>query len=410
MRRKLILFAIIFMVFINGNIVVPNNMNSHGVTFESFSQFKNTLDSLANIKNSQLRESAQTAFWDTLRHYHQIPFVRGDSVAFLYKGEANSVLWHGDFDGWNPKSNDFKGTKIGLSDIWICTASFQKDARLDYKVVVDGKWILDRANERQQWSGWGPNSELRMPDWKNHLATIRRFDVPRGDYSNDTNILSSNLGYSINYRIYTPAGYDSLSNLPVIYVTDGHEYSGDRLGSMIVALDNLIHDKKIAPVIAVFIDPRNPDNKEENRRHLEYMMNEKFARFVAVEIVPKIDNDYKTDPSPTKRLILGTSLGGINSAYFGISQSDVFGLIAINSPAFNYKPEIYSMYRDSSILQLKIFMSTGVIHDTEASARQMKKILEQKNYPLKYIEVNEGHSWGNWRGLLDDILIYFFGE
>jgi len=40
----------------------------------------------------------------------------------------------------------------------------------------------------------------------------------------------------------------------------------------------------------------------------------------------------------------------------------------------------------------------------------MKKILEQKEYPLKYIEVNEGHSWGNWRGLLDDMLIYFFGK
>jgi enterochelin esterase-like enzyme len=410
MRRKLILFAIIFMVFINGNIVVPNNINSHGVTFESFSQFKNTLDSLVNIKNSQLRESAQTAFWDTLRVYNQIPFVMGNSIAFLYKGKADSVLWHGDFDGWNPKSNDFKGTKIGLGDIWICTASFPKDARLDYKIVVDGKWILDPANERQQWSGWGPNSELRMPDWKYPIATIRRSDVPKGDYSNDKNIISSNLGYSINYRVYTPAGYQSLSNLPVIYVTDGHEYSETRLGSMIIVLDNLIYDKKITPVIAVFIDPRNPDNKEENRRHLEYMINENFTRFVADEIVQMIDSEYKTEPIPKKRAILGTSLGGINSAYFGISRSDVFGLTAINSPAFKYKPEIYSMYRDSSTMPLKIFMSTGVIHDTEDSARKMKNILEQKNYPLKYIEVNEGHSWGNWRGLLDDILIYFFGE
>ena len=410
MRTKTIVFAFIFMFFINVNFVISNNLNKLGVTFESFSQFKNTLDSLANIKNNNVRESAQTAFWDTLRVYNQIPFVMRDSVAFLYKGEANSVLWHGDFDSWNPKSNDFNGTKIGLGDIWICTASFPKDARLDYKVIVDGKWILDPANDRQQWSGWGPNSELRMSDWNYPKTTIRRPEIPRGDFLNDKNISSKNLGYSVNYRVYIPVGYDSLSNLPVIYVTDGHEYSDDRLGSMIVVLDNLIHDKKIIPVIAVFIDPRNPDNKEENRRNLEYMMNKKFARFVADEMVVKIDSVYKTDPSPETRVILGTSLGGINSAYFGISRSDVFRLIAINSPAFKYKPEIYSMYQDSSTLPLKIFMSTGVIHDTETSARQMKKILEQKNYPLKYIEVNEGHSWGNWRGLLDDMLIYFFGE
>ena len=54
-------------------------------------------------------------------------------------------------------------------------------------------------------------------------------------------------------------------------------------------------------------------------------------------------------------------------------------------------------------------MSTGVIFDTEESARKMKKIFDEKGYPLKYFEVNEGHSWGNWRGLLDDMLIYFFG-
>ena len=54
-------------------------------------------------------------------------------------------------------------------------------------------------------------------------------------------------------------------------------------------------------------------------------------------------------------------------------------------------------------------MTTGTIHDTEASARKMKEILLDKGYRIKYIEVPEGHSWGNWRALLDDILEYFFG-
>jgi enterochelin esterase family protein len=38
----------------------------------------------------------------------------------------------------------------------------------------------------------------------------------------------------------------------------------------------------------------------------------------------------------------------------------------------------------------------------------MKGILEDKNYPLMYVEVPEGHSWGQWRSQLDDLLIYFF--
>ncbi|MCD4696633.1 MAG: T9SS type A sorting domain-containing protein [Bacteroidales bacterium] len=403
-------WRIIFLLFL---IIVSNNFlfasAAQDSLFESFTEFKNTLDSLANIENSSVRDSVLEAFWDTLKVHRQVPFVLGDSVAFLYKGSANTVSWAGDFNGWNPSASEYKGKKVGLSNIWKCETTFPGDARLDYKIVVNSNWILDPANPFQQWSGFGPNSELRMPDWIFPEETVRRPDLPRGTFSSNIKISSTNLGYAVNYRIYTPAGYDSFFNLPVIYVTDGHEYSDDRLGSKIIVLDNLIFDKKIMPVIAVFIDPRNPSNLSQNRRESEYTINEKFANFVADELVPQIDSNFKTNQSPDKRAILGTSLGGINSAYFGIIRSGVFRLIAIQSPAFKYKPEIYSMYQNSSKLPLKIFMSTGVIHDTESSARQMKQILESKEYSLKYIEVNEGHSWGNWRALLDEMLIYFFG-
>jgi enterochelin esterase family protein len=61
------------------------------------------------------------------------------------------------------------------------------------------------------------------------------------------------------------------------------------------------------------------------------------------------------------------------------------------------------------MLPLKIYMSTGTIFDTQEKARQMRDILTEKNYPLLYKEVNEGHSWGNWRALIDEPLVYFFG-
>ena len=43
-----------------------------------------------------------------------------DSVAFLYRGDAKSVLWMGDFNGWgNDKKFKNSGTKIPHTDIWI---------------------------------------------------------------------------------------------------------------------------------------------------------------------------------------------------------------------------------------------------------------------------------------------------
>jgi enterochelin esterase family protein len=180
---------------------------------------------------------------------------------------------------------------------------------------------------------------------------------------------------------------------------------------MTAVLDNLISEKRSKPVIAIFIDPRSsPNPGGTNRRASEYMMNKKYADFVCDELVPAIDSNYKTIKSPEARAILGTSLGGINSAYFGYSRSDVFRLIGINSPAFWYKEEIFSLYENGAVLPLKIFMSTGTINDTQPEAKRMKALFDVKGYPNLYIEVPEGHSWGNWRALLDEMLICFFKD
>jgi len=41
---------------------------------------------------------------------------------------------------------------------------------------------------------------------------------------------------------------------------------------------------------------------------------------------------------------------------------------------------------------------------------RMKDVLEMKGYNIMYREFNEGHSWGNWRAHIDDMLVFFWGE
>lgn len=376
--------------------------------FTSFADFKQTIVAIASITDELERTEKISSFWDSLKVNKQIPFVFEDSVAFLYKGTASTVKWAGDFNGWNPNFEGYSGSRIGESSVWMLEKKYPLDARLDYKIVKDGSWILDPANTYRQSSGFGPNSELRMPQWVFPEETILAEGVNRGTLSDNILIQSipENLGYSVNYKVYTPHGYDDMQDLPVVYVTDGHEYADDKLGAMLIVMDNLIHQNVISPIIAVFIDPREPGNTSNNRRMSEYVENINFANFVANELVPQIDANYKTNPNPDYRAILGTSLGGWNSAFFGLNRSETFHLIGIHSPAFGQ--EIIQLYSNTEKLPLKIFMSTGVIFDTQDRARAMKEVLQSKDYPLHYIEVNEGHSWGNWRALIDEPLTYFF--
>ena len=61
-------------------------------------------------------ESVFQSLVDTKR----IPLVVNDSVAFLYKTEASTVSWMGDFNGWGYyKEIPNQGKRIPNSDIWI---------------------------------------------------------------------------------------------------------------------------------------------------------------------------------------------------------------------------------------------------------------------------------------------------
>lgn len=385
-----------------------DDLHTDHVTYHEFTSYLDFKETFLHI--SEMGDAAQMeSFLDSLELHYQIPFSMNDSVAFLYQGTASSVMWLGDFNGWNTSAG-YSGAKIDNTNVWMAEKVFPSDARLDYKIIVDGNWLLDPRNSFIQYSGFGPNSELRMPEWEYPMETILGEGVVRGQLSENFTIQSqaANLNYTVQYRVYTPAEYNVLSDLPVIYVTDGHEYSNELMGSMLTVLDNLIFNETIQPIIAVFIDPRNPSNLSENRRGSQYTGNIKFANFVADELVPVIDAAYKTNSNPSARAILGTSLGGWNSAFFGLERSDVFQLIAIHSPAFSN--DIIQSYFDSPLLPLKVFMSTGVIYDTEDQARAMKEVMDQKEYPVLYKEVNEGHSWGNWRAMIEEPLVYFFSN
>lgn len=377
--------------------------------FSSAKDLLNQFETIAALTDSLERETRMNNLWDSLKQNRQIPFTIGDTALFLYKSNATEIRFAGDFNGWNPSTDDWKAKLLPNTSIWYLEKSFPSNARLDYKIVVNNNWILDPNNSYRQYSGFGPNSELRMPEWQFPEETILGENVQRGKLEEKQLIASSiqNLGYEVAFKVYKPYGYENLTAMPVVYVTDGHEYADDRLGAMLIVLDNLIHEGKIEPVLAVFVDPRDP-NSGNNRRMQEYSANSKFVNFLADELVPFIDENYNSIQQASKRMILGTSLGGWCAAFTGLQRSDRFGLLGIHSPAFDQ--QILNAYQQSEPLPLKIFMSTGTIFDTQERASAMKQIMDEKAYPLLYIEVNEGHSWGNWRALLDEPLQWFFGK
>ena len=136
-----------------------------------------------------------------------------------------------------------------------------------------------------------------------------------GDLSDNKIISSTILEYDLRYRVYTPAGYENLSDLPVIYLTDGQWYIEP--GEMHKEIDRLIESGKIKPIIAVFVDNRDPHNLRNNRRNRQFLGNPKYVDFFRKELVPHIEEEYKVSKQQKDRAIMGLSFGGLNATFFG---------------------------------------------------------------------------------------------
>jgi len=227
-----------------------------------------------------------------------------------------------------------------------------------------------------------------------------------GSLSANQRIESNALGYALQYRVYTPAGLEGLANVPVLYMTDGQWYIDS--GKMVKLLNREIKKGTIKPIIAVFVDNRDPDNLRNNRRNSQFFCNANYARFFAGELVPTISDDYPASARREDRVILGLSFGGLNSACFGLIAHPTFGGIAMQSPAMHPVPKLLELYESEEKRPIKIFFSVGRKNDNTAAARRFKAALERKGYEMLYKEVAYGHNWQNWRPLLDDVLEYYF--
>lgn len=383
-----------------------------------YDDFIAELQRRASLGDRAERERSIDELWSRLRREGQIPFREGNRVAFVFLDEMDDtreVAWRGDMTDWELVGSH-RGRRLGESRVWLLEDVLPPDSRVDYKLYRNGnQWLLDPDNPRRQVGGFGPNSELRMPDYLPPPEVESREGIERGRLGDPVRLASATLGYDVAYRVYTPAGYEGgTERLPVAYVTDGQDYAHEQMGRMTFMLDNRIADGGLPPLIAVFIDPRDP-RSGDNRRESEYGEHpELFARFLADELVPRVDGDYRTRTEAGARVVVGTSLGGLLAARAVLDQHRVLGAALIQSPAFRYDLQrhadrLRADWRAAERPPVRVFIDVGTLYDGLELTREFRDTLRERGGALRYVEVNEGHSWGHWRAWLDDGLAFCLG-
>ncbi len=140
--------------------------------------------------------------------------------------------------------------------------------------------------------------------------------------------------------VYVPPGYDASRRYPAVLAIVGYTGTGGYLFNrdpLIEALDDrldrLITSGACAPVIVAA-----PDcfTRVGGNQHINSAGTGRYEDYLADEIVPYVDQHYKTIPSGNWG-VFGKSSGGYGSIVLGMHRPDVFCAIANHSGDANFE-------------------------------------------------------------------------
>jgi len=177
-------------------------------------------------------------------------------------------------------------------------------------------------------------------------------------------------------------------------------------------LDSLTSARRTPPTVAILFDNGAPPGRLEDLAN-----SQRFASFIANELMPWVRQNYAVTHSADHTIITGTSAGGLGATYIALKYPALFGNVLSQSGAFwrgnegsNDAPYewLTQQYETSPKLNLRFFLDVGALETGGAlggaapslrdANRRLRDVLKAKGYSVDYFEVPNGqHSPESWR-------------
>ncbi|MGG3508363.1 alpha/beta hydrolase-fold protein [Paenibacillus lautus] len=250
---------------------------------------------------------------------------------------------------------------------------------------------------------------------------------------------SVNLSNTRSLYVYLPPSYheNTEKHYAVLYMHDGqHVFSADERGGswdMHVTADRLVSEGRMQEIIIVGIAtvPHQRLNEyfhDNPRMHQVFdppFAGERYELFIIEEVLPYINENFRTLKGPEHTAMMGSSAGGIVTYNIGFRRPDVFGSIAVMSPYFvkayfDAQGELkeYPFYeRYGTHPNLKVWLDMGGAEGVfmEKYAREEAARLIQDGFVpgedlMLFLDPGAAHSQSDWAGRAQAPLLYFFGD
>ncbi len=217
---------------------------------------------------------------------------------------------------------------------------------------------------------------------------------------------SKSVGATRKMQVYTPPGYSTEKEYPVLYLL--HGIGGDETEWVNYAhpdilLDNLIADGKAKPMIVVMPNGRAQKNdRPDGNTYAAFPAFEKFEDDLLKDVIPAIDSRYSTLSDSKNRALAGLSMGGGQSLNFGLAHLDTFAWVGGFSSAPNTKaPATLVPDPEKAKEQLKfLWLSCGNQDGLMNISKGMHTYLKEKGVPHLWHVDGNGHDATHWQNSL----------
>jgi enterochelin esterase-like enzyme len=220
--------------------------------------------------------------------------------------------------------------------------------------------------------------------------------------------------YTRRVAVYVPKQYVPGTIAPFIVGADGPD------ALLFTALDNLIAEKRVPPMVAISLGNGSGD-AQGSQRGLEYdTMSGRYAEFVETEVLPLVEKQYnvRLTKDPDARATMGGSSGGSAALIMAWYRTDLYHrVLAYSITAVNqqwpHNPDTpggawefhRSIIPNSPRKPLRVWLAVGDrdllnpnvmrddMHDWVLASEHMARVLADKGYPYQFSFVrNAGHT------------------
>lgn len=271
-----------------------------------------------------------------------------------------------------------------------------------YSLLIDGVAVADPASAT--FYGMGRMaSGIEIPNKEGDFYALN--NVPHGDIRIKQYFSKATNSWREMY-IYTPPGYEkSTEKYPVLYLLHGggeDQRGWATQGKANLILDNLIAENKAKPMVIAMLDGNMTGITGFDERALKAFENE-----LKLGAIPFVESNFRVATDAKNRALAGLSMGGLQTLYAGVKNSDMFSSIGVFSSGWwannttLSEPQYEFMKNNATTLNsnLKEFwISMGGKEDIAyENCKIMMSKFDQMGIKYKYSEYPGGHSWPVWR-------------